>query len=126
MYVSKHHALDDSEAIFGLVEAHPLGAWVCHTAGGLVANHVPFLLDRSRGEFGTLVGHVSRANPIWRALGAAAPSVVMFRGRRPTSRPGGTRARRPTARSCPPGTTQWRMRTASRARWTTGTGCWTC
>jgi transcriptional regulator len=80
MYVSKHHALDDSEAIFGLMEAHPLGAWVCHTAGGLVANHVPFLLDRSRGEFGTLVGHVSRANPIWRALGAAAPSVVMFQG----------------------------------------------
>jgi transcriptional regulator len=80
MYVSKHHALDDSEAIFGLMEAHPLGAWVCHTAGGRVANHVPFLLDRSRGEFGTLVGHVSRANPIWRALGAAAPSVVMFQG----------------------------------------------
>lgn len=80
MYVSKHHTLDDREAIFGLMEAQPLGAWVCQTASGLVANHVPFLLDRSRGEFGTLVGHVSRANPIWRALDAAAPSVVMFQG----------------------------------------------
>lgn len=80
MHVSKHHALDDREAVFGLMEAHPLGAWVCQTASGLVANHVPFLLDRSRGEFGTLVGHVARANPVWRELGAAAPSVVMFQG----------------------------------------------
>lgn len=80
MYVSKHHALDDREAIFGLMEAHPLGAWVCQTEGGLVANHVPFLLDRNRGEFGTLVGHVSRANPVWRQLNTAAPSVVMFQG----------------------------------------------
>ena len=80
MYVSKHHALDDREAISGLMEAHPLGAWVCQTAGGLVANHVPFLLDRSRGKFGTLVGHVARANPVWRELGTAAPSVVTFQG----------------------------------------------
>lgn len=80
MYVSKHHVLDDREAIFGLMDAHPLGAWVCQTEGGLVANHVPFLLDRRRGEFGTLVGHVSRANPIWRQLNTAAPSVVTFQG----------------------------------------------
>lgn len=80
MYVSRHHTLDDREAIFALMDAHPLGAWVCQTAGGLVANHVPFLLDRSRGEFGTLVGHVSRANPVWRELGQATPSVVMFQG----------------------------------------------
>lgn len=80
MYVSRHHTLDDREAIFALMDAHPLGAWVCQTTSGLVANHVPFLLDRSRGEFGTLVGHISRANPVWRELGAATPSVVMFQG----------------------------------------------
>lgn len=80
MYVSRHHELKDRDAIFGLMEAHPLGAWVCHTPSGLLANHVPFLLDRSRGPFGTLVGHVARANPVWRALGADTPSVVMFQG----------------------------------------------
>lgn len=80
MYVSRHHAPTDPAAIFDLMEAHPLGAWVCQTAGGLVANHVPFLLDRSRGEFGTLVGHVARANPVWRELATAAPSVVVFQG----------------------------------------------
>ncbi len=60
--------------------SHPLGAWVCACADGLVANHLPFFLDRSRGPLGTLVAHVARANPVWRALAAASPSVVMFLG----------------------------------------------
>lgn len=27
--------------------------WVCHASGGLIANHLPFHLDRDQGEFGT-------------------------------------------------------------------------
>jgi transcriptional regulator len=60
--------------------AHPLGAWVSHGPSVLVANHLPWLLDRSRGPLGTLMGHVSRANPVWRELGPGVPSVVMFQG----------------------------------------------
>lgn len=80
MYVNPQHRLEDRESIFALMCSHPLGAWVCHGSEGLVANHVPFLLDRSRGPFGTLIGHVARANPVWRELGAVLPSVVMFQG----------------------------------------------
>jgi len=80
MYVSKHHQLQPGEAIFSLVESHPLGAWVCHAQDGLVANHVPFLLDRTRGPHGTLMGHVARANGVWRQLTSTVPSVVMFQG----------------------------------------------
>ena len=39
-----------------------------------------FYLDRSRGPFGTLIGHVARANAVWRELGPATPSVMMFQG----------------------------------------------
>lgn len=80
MYVNPRHRLTDPDAIFSLMASHPLGAWVCLGHEGLVANHVPFVLDRSRGRFGTLVGHVSRANTVWRELGPATPSVVMFQG----------------------------------------------
>ena len=79
MYISKHHQQPDLEAIQELIEAYPLGAWVVPGNDGLIANHVPFLLDKSRGPFGTLLGHVSRANPVWRLL-APQPSVVMFQG----------------------------------------------
>lgn len=58
----------------------PIGAWVCPSADGLIANHIPFLLDKSRGKFGTLLGHVSRANPVWQRLLEGTQSVVMFQG----------------------------------------------
>lgn len=80
MYLHPQHRLDDTEALHALMAQNPLGAWVCHGPQGLVANHVPFWLDRSRGPLGTLVGHVSRANPVWSVLGPAVPSVVMFQG----------------------------------------------
>jgi transcriptional regulator len=80
MYVNPLHSLTDRDSLFALMAAHPLGAWVCHGRDGLVANHLPFLLDRERGPFGTLIGHVSRANMVWRQLGSATPSVVMFQG----------------------------------------------
>ncbi len=80
MYINPQHRLDDREAIHALMASHPLGAWVCHGREGLVANHLPFLLDRSRGPLGTLIGHVSRANTVWRELGPATPSLVMFQG----------------------------------------------
>lgn len=80
MYIRPDHRFDDRDAQFALIEEHALGAWVLAGADGLVANHIPFLLDRHRGPHGTLVGHVARANPIWRALAAGTPSLVMFQG----------------------------------------------
>jgi transcriptional regulator len=80
MYVNPRHQFTDRDGLVSLIERHPLGAWVCQGRTGLIANHVPFLLDLSRGPLGTLVAHVARANPVWRVLDAAAPSVVMFRG----------------------------------------------
>jgi transcriptional regulator len=81
MYLPKYHQFTDHSAILSLVEAHPLGAWVCQGDGGeLIANHVPFLLDRSRGPHGTLMGHVARRNGVWRALTPTTASVVMFSG----------------------------------------------
>jgi transcriptional regulator len=80
MYVNPLHELTDREVLFSLMASRPLGAWVCHGREGLIANHVPFLLDRGRGPLGTLIGHVARANVVWRELDSSTPSVVMFHG----------------------------------------------
>ncbi|MFI5443716.1 FMN-binding negative transcriptional regulator [Polaromonas sp. UC242_47] len=88
MYISKHHQLNDYEAVMSLMESHPLGAWVCHSRDGLIANHVPFFLDRTRGQHGTLMGHVARANGVWRQLFPDTPSVVMFQGAQSYITPG--------------------------------------
>ena len=58
----------------------PAGCRVCQGREGLIANHGPLLRDRQRELLGTLIGHVARANPAWRELGSATPSLVMFQG----------------------------------------------
>ena len=80
MYLPPYHAQPDTDALRALIDAHPLGAWVCQSSDGLVANHIPFLLDRSRGASGALLGHVSRGNTVWQQLQGDAQSVVLFQG----------------------------------------------
>lgn len=80
MYIPKHFAETDRRAMHDLIAAHPFATWVTHTGGQLVVNHIPLLLHAGRGELGTLVGHVARANPIWRHLQPDSPSVAIFQG----------------------------------------------
>ncbi len=79
-YLPSHFEVTERATLQALVHAHPLGTWVVQHEGELLVNHVPFLLDPERGEHGTLVAHVARANPVWRALASGAPSVVVFMG----------------------------------------------
>jgi transcriptional regulator len=79
-YLPPHFEETDPAALHALVQAHPLGIWVLPHQGELLVNHIPFLLDPQRGEHGTLVAHVARANPVWQALAGATTSVVVFTG----------------------------------------------
>ncbi|MBA3598003.1 MAG: FMN-binding negative transcriptional regulator [Methylibium sp.] len=80
MYAPAHHAVTDLAVLHALIRARPLGTWVTQGEGELIANHVPFLLDENRGEHGTLVAHVARANPMWRSFSKSVASVVIFQG----------------------------------------------
>ncbi len=80
MYVPRHHELPGSDAAHALIEAHPLGAWVVPGADGLVANHLPFLLDRSRRKFGTPPWPRFTSQSGRRQLDASKQSIVMFQG----------------------------------------------
>ena len=53
---------------------------VTHTASGLEANHLPFVLECDQGPQGTLLAHVARANPIWREVREGHDVLVVFRG----------------------------------------------
>lgn len=62
------------------IERHPLGMLVTAADSVPVAEHLPMLLLRERGLHGTLQGHVSRANPVWRASENASEVLVVFHG----------------------------------------------
>ncbi|MCP5200392.1 MAG: FMN-binding negative transcriptional regulator [Gammaproteobacteria bacterium] len=80
MYLPKHHEEDRIEVLHKLIRSNPLGTWVAVGDGELIANHIPFLVDPCRGEFGTLIGHVARANPVWKATQSPIASVISFQG----------------------------------------------
>lgn len=63
-----------------LIRAHPLGLLVSAGPGGLLANPLPFFLDASVSERGTLRCHMARANPQWRDLAAVEECLVVFQG----------------------------------------------
>ncbi|MBE7425017.1 MAG: FMN-binding negative transcriptional regulator [Burkholderiaceae bacterium] len=77
MYLPAHFEETRPERLRALLRENPLATWVVQADGGLQVNHIPFMLDADRGPHGTLVGHVARANPVWRSLG---PSVAVFQG----------------------------------------------
>jgi len=80
MYNPKQNEETRTEVMHSLIRTHPLGAWISMGDGELIANHIPFDIDPARGEFGTLVGHVARGNPIWRNPPSAIPTLVIFQG----------------------------------------------
>jgi len=53
---------------------------VTMTPDGLDANHIPFEVDPSPAPFGTLRGHVARANPVWRDAARDVEALVIFQG----------------------------------------------
>jgi transcriptional regulator len=67
-----------SEVLHQLIADHPLGTLVTLGPDGLVANHIPFLLDHRSGEHGTLIGHVARNNDVWRVREGDPEVLVVF------------------------------------------------
>jgi len=79
MYMPSHFVEQRTEALHGLIAAHPLGSLVLVGPDGLDANHIPFLLDADTGPHGRLIAHVARANPLWQQARDGSPALVIFR-----------------------------------------------
>jgi len=80
MYRPSHFAEDRVEVVHELIRRYPLATIVTQRDGGLDADHVPVLIDAGDGEFGTLRGHVARANPLWRSFADGAQVLAIFQG----------------------------------------------
>src|SRR6476620_7441269 len=68
------------EELHALIRAHPLGTLITLGRAGLEANHIPFEVSADPAPFGTLRGHVARANPVWQDFSADTGVLVVFQG----------------------------------------------
>jgi transcriptional regulator len=71
----------DPEEAWALIGEYPWALLVQNGEDGPFATNLPLFLDRARGTYGTLVGHLARANAHAAVLGASrAPALAVFEG----------------------------------------------
>lgn len=80
MYCPAAFSEQDPQRLQALIRDYPLATWITPTSSGIQVNHIPFMLDISRGAQGVLMGHVARANPVWQEYSRTQSSVVVFNG----------------------------------------------
>ncbi len=80
MYVPAHFSEDRIEVLHASIRSAGLATLVSMTADGLIASHAPMLLVPSPGPFGTLIGHLAKANPHVRTADPAVPALAIFHG----------------------------------------------
>ena len=78
VYLPQHFAETDVTTMHQLIGNFPLGTLVTVGSDGLVANHIPFILDPRAGEHGRLLGHVARNNAVWRDHDPDMEALVVF------------------------------------------------
>lgn len=79
MYTPPAFREDDSAALAAIMREAGLATLVTATEEGLVATPLPFILDENEGAFGTLYGHVAKANRQWQ-LAPAGEALAIFAG----------------------------------------------
>jgi transcriptional regulator len=80
MYNPPHFQEERTDVLQQLIREHTLAAVVTMGPEGLIANHVPLILDAEAGALGTLRGHVSRMNPQWRDSLPHIAALAIFQG----------------------------------------------
>jgi transcriptional regulator len=80
MYTPKHFEQPSVEVMHELMRARPLATLVTLSFGGLEANHIPLHLSDAPAPFGTLRGHVARANPVWCDFSKELEVLAIFHG----------------------------------------------
>lgn len=75
MYIPKHTAVNEREDIFEIIENNSFAILITHSGKRLNAAHIPILLERNEGEFGTLYGHIAAANDLFSEIDTEALAI---------------------------------------------------
>ena len=80
MYIPAPFREERLTVLHEVMRANSFATLVSTGGEGIIATHLPLLLDPARGTHGTLIGHVARENPHWRAFENPSDSLAMFQG----------------------------------------------
>lgn len=80
MYVPPLFKEDRIDVLHDAIRQAGLATLVTLTDAGLIASHVPVLLDPEPAPYGTMLGHLARPNPQAKGAVAGTDALVIFQG----------------------------------------------
>src|SRR5688572_28732325 len=78
MYVPTAFREERVDVLWAFMRSNGFATVVTCGSGGMIASHVPVVLDETRGDLGLLRTHVARGNTQWREMGEEV--LVVFHG----------------------------------------------
>jgi transcriptional regulator len=72
--------MNDPAELTAFMQHYNFAALVTSHEGEITASHLPFMLDETRGEHGTLIAHLARTNPQWQTFAGGKEALVIFTG----------------------------------------------
>jgi transcriptional regulator len=99
VYIPPLHKEDRIDVLHEAIRGTGLATLVTTTPDGLIASHIPLLLDPEPAPYGTLIGHLARPNP--QARGATGEALVIFQGPEAYITPSWYATKRETAKVVP-------------------------
>lgn len=101
LYIPPAFKVEDLDTLYAHIDATGLATLTTVGDDGPIVSHVPLFLDRERGPYGTLVGHLARANPQVKQSRLDVPAVAVFQGPDAYISPGWYAAKREHGRVVP-------------------------
>jgi transcriptional regulator len=80
MYVPEHFSQDELPKLHEAMQKAGLCTLVTSNSSGLIASHIPILLTPHAGPYGTLYGHIAKANNQWQSINQEIEALVIFSG----------------------------------------------
>jgi transcriptional regulator len=80
MFIPKQFRETDTDILHDLIAANPFGILIGQRDGAPFASHIPFVLDRTAGPNGALIGHVAKNNPHGAMFDGATTLLAIFEG----------------------------------------------
>lgn len=76
MYIPSNMKMESTEGVHEFIDEFSFGVVISKSLEG---THLPFILKKDEGEFGSLYGHFAKANPQWKRL-SGKEVLVIFSG----------------------------------------------
>ena len=67
MYIPKSFHETETTKLHDFMQQHSFATLISQGESDLIASHLPLLLDREVGQFGSLAGHMAKPNAQWQS-----------------------------------------------------------